>query len=72
MPHIIVDDEQARLISATSENVEIRDRSGRYLGRITHGFTEEDIAIAMRRRASNKPRYTTEQVLERLKALERG
>lgn len=71
MPHITVDEEQARLIAQTPENVEIRDRSGRYLGRITHGFTQEDIAIALRRRASNKPRYTTEQVLERLQALER-
>lgn len=71
MPYITVDDEQARIVSGVFEDVEIRDRQGRCLGYVTHGFTEEDIAIAKQRLASDKPRYTTKQVLEYLQSLER-
>lgn len=71
MPHITVDDEQARIIAEAPEHIEIRDRSGRYLGHITHDFTEEEIAIAKQRLASDEPRYTTKQVLEHLQSLER-
>ena len=70
MPHLIVDDEQARIISEAPENIVIRDRNGRYLGYVTHDFTEEEIAIAKQRLASDEPRYTTEQVLEHLRSLE--
>lgn len=59
MPHIIVDDAQAKIISESSERIEIRDRSGRHLGYVASGFTADDVAIAKRRMASNDLCYTT-------------
>ena len=70
MPHIIVDDEQAKIISESAESIEIRDRSGKHLGYVAHGFTDEDIAIAKERMASDEPRYTTQEVLDHLQSLE--
>jgi len=71
MPHIVVDDEQAKIIVESAGNIEIRDRSGKPLGYVAHGFTDEDIAIAKQRRASDQPRYTTGQVLDHIESLER-
>jgi hypothetical protein len=72
MHHIIVDDQQAKLISESTESVEIRDPRGRHLGYVAHGFTDEDIAIAKDRLASAEPRYTTQEVLKHLQSLERN
>jgi hypothetical protein len=72
MHHIVVDDQQAKLISDTTESVEIRDARGRHLGYVARGFTDEDIAIAKARLASDEPRFTTQQVLDHLQSLERG
>jgi hypothetical protein len=71
MLHIIVDDEQARIISESAESIEIRDRHGKHLGYIAHGFTDEDIAIAKRRLESDEPRVSTQQVLDHLQSLGR-
>jgi hypothetical protein len=70
MNHIIVDDQQARIISEATGSVEIRDPQGRHLGYVAHGFTDEDIAIAKQRLASDEPRYTTQEVLDHLGSLE--
>jgi len=70
MHHIIVDDQQAKIISEATESVEIRDPRGRHLGYVARRFTDEDIAIAKRRLASDEPRYTTQQVLDHLRSLE--
>jgi hypothetical protein len=70
MPHIVVDDEQAKVISEARDNIEIRDRNGRHLGFVAHGFSDDDIAIAKQRMASDEPRYTTQQVLSRLQSPE--
>lgn len=70
MPHIVVNDDQARIIAQSCESIEIRDRSGKHLGYVAQGFTEEDIAIAKQRLASDEPRYTTQQVLDHLQSLE--
>ena len=70
MHHIIVNDQQAKLISEATESVEIRDARGAHLGYVAHGFTDEDIAIAKQRMASSEPRYTTRQVFEHLRALD--
>lgn len=70
MTHIVVDDEQARVISESAESIEIRDRNGRHLGYVAHGFTDEDVAIAKQRKESDEPRYTTRQVLDHLRSLE--
>lgn len=70
MPHIVVNEDQARIISESSESIEIRDRSGKHLGYVAHGFNDEDIVIAKQRMASDEPRYTTQQVLDHLESLE--
>ena len=70
MLHITVDDDQARLSSQAAESVEIRDRSGKHLGYVAHGFTDEDIAVAKQRMTSDEARYTTQQVLGYLGSLE--
>jgi hypothetical protein len=70
MLHIVVDDQQAKLISEATENVEIRDPRGKHLGYVAHGFTNEDIAIARDRLASDETRYTTQVVLDYLQSLE--
>ncbi|NUQ61355.1 MAG: hypothetical protein HUU20_02635 [Pirellulales bacterium] len=66
----MIDDAQARLILETTGTVEIRDRQGRHLGYVAHGFSDEDLAIAKQRLVSNEPRYTTREVMEHLKAME--
>jgi len=70
MQHLVVSDEQARIISQSSEGLEIRDRTGRHLGYVAHGFSAEDIAIAKERMASDEPRHTTREVLDHLRSLE--
>jgi hypothetical protein len=65
---LVVDDEQAKLIHAAPDGIEIRDRSGKHLGYVSAGFTPEEIALAQQRRRSTEPRHTTEQVLQRLRA----
>jgi hypothetical protein len=70
MPHIVVDDEQARIISESAGQIEIRDKDGKSLGYVAQGFTEDDIAIANQRKASKEPRYTTQEVLDHLQSLE--
>lgn len=66
MPHIVVDDEQAKIIAETTDGIEIRDRNGRHLGYVAHGFTDEDVFIAKRRMNSDEPRYTTQEVIHSL------
>ena len=70
MPRIILDDEQVKIISESCQTVEIADRSGQIIGYFAHGFTEEDIAIAKERLASDEPRYSTRDVLDHLHSLE--
>lgn len=68
VPHIVVDDQQAKIIAEATHCVEIRDRNGEHLGYVAHGFTEEDLAVARRRLESGEPRRTTREVLDRLRS----
>jgi hypothetical protein len=70
MLHIVVDEQQAKIISEATEGVEIRDPRGRHLGYVAHGFSSEDIAIAKHRLASDEPRHTTKEVLAHLRSME--
>jgi hypothetical protein len=70
MHHVVVDDQQAKIISDATESIEIRDPRGRHLGYVAQGFTDEDIAIAKDRVASDEPRYTTPEVLQHLQSLD--
>jgi hypothetical protein len=71
MTHIVVDDQQARLITQTTEFIEIRDRAGQHLGYVAHSFSADDVVIAKQRAASSEPRFTTAQVLSHLETLSR-
>jgi hypothetical protein len=68
MEHIVVDDDQAKLICEAKDYVEIRDVRGGHLGYVAHGFSDGDIALVKQRLASDHPRYTTEKVLDRLRS----
>ena len=70
MAHIVVNDEQARIISEATEGIEIRDSEGKHLGYVAHGFTDKDVAIGKQRLESDERRYTTKQVMDHLKSLE--
>ncbi|MGD0899399.1 MAG: hypothetical protein ABR915_16295 [Thermoguttaceae bacterium] len=70
MIRIVVDDEQARAIAQGADVVEIRNREGRILGYMMHGFTTDDVALAQRRLRSEEPRFTTQEVLGRLSMAE--
>jgi hypothetical protein len=70
MHHIVVDNQQAKLIFEATESVEIRDQEGRHLGYAAHGFADEDIALANDRLASDQSRHTTQQVLDHLQSLD--
>ena len=70
MRHIVVDDEQAQIISEATDGIEVRDRQGNHLGYVAHGFTDEDIAAAKQRLASDERRYTTQEVMDHLNSLE--
>ena len=71
MTKLVLDDNQAELLSDAGEHVEVVDRRGNVLGRLVRGVTDEDIAIAKQRAASDAPRYTTAEVLEYLSSLDR-
>jgi hypothetical protein len=70
MPHIVLDDRQAKVISEAGQTVEIRDQRGNRLGYVAHPFTDEDLTVAKRRLQSDEPRFTTRQVLDHLRSLE--
>jgi hypothetical protein len=69
MPHIVLNDEQAKIVATALRPVQVRDSKGNVLGQIPPIWTEEDIADAKRRLASNEPWYTTAEVLARLHSL---
>ena len=71
MIRIVVDDEQAEAIALSTEVVEIRNRKGRILGYVTHGFTADDVAVAQQRLRSEQSRFTTQEVLSRLSTAEK-
>lgn len=70
MTEVVVDDALAQTIAtAAAGPIQLRDRLGRYLGRIVRDpVTAADIAEARRRLASDQPRYSTAEVLAHLDA----
>ena len=72
MVQIVVTPDQARAIADAKDKIEFVDAQGNRLGFFARPVSEDEIVIARRRAASNEPRRTTQQVLERLKSLEQG
>lgn len=71
MTSIVVSAEQAEIIKNSPKGVEIRGPKGECLGVFQHhGVSEEDIRIALRRRASGGPYVTMTDVLAHLQTLE--
>jgi hypothetical protein len=70
MPHIVLSEEQARILKAASESVEVRDKNGHVLGRLPAPVEAALIAEAKRRLAEASPRYAAAQVEARLRKLE--
>ena len=71
MTAIVVTEEQATIIKSSPTGVELRSPKGECLGIFKHhGWDEEDIQLALQRRASGGPYYTTAEVLAHIKSLE--
>jgi hypothetical protein len=73
MPEIALNDEQSKIVAGAEHPLVVRDSHGEIVGVLTPSsdFTPEEIDEAKRDLASNQPRYTTAQVLEHLRSLER-
>lgn len=69
MTYIVLDEQQAKILSEACGVIGLRDQSGRHLGFVSHGFTDDDIEMARKRLASDGPRYTTAEVLDHLQRL---
>jgi len=69
MIYIVVDDQQAKLIAESSQSVEIRDNKGNHLGFVSHGFSNEDLALAKQRLSSAQPRVSSEELIDHLRTM---
>jgi hypothetical protein len=70
LKRIILNEEQAKLLTLAGETVEICDPQGKILCRLDPPITEEEIAELKRRGKSPGPWYSGEQVRQTLKTLE--
>lgn len=70
MSHIVLDDEQAKIVAEADDQVEVRDRMGRRLGYVFQGFSREELAEAQQRADSDGPWHTTAVIQEALKRQE--
>jgi hypothetical protein len=70
MPHIVMTEEQARILEQTTLAVELRDEQGRILARVPPPTEEEIIERIKRNRGTSLPRYSAHDVHARLQRLE--
>ena len=70
MPHIVLTEEQARVLRETTLAVELRDEQGRVLARVPPPSEEEIIERVKQNREANLPRYSAAEVEARLRRLE--
>ena len=70
MPHIILTEEQARILTQSGGRVEVRDIEGNLLGHAALELTPEEIALLKARGRSAGPWYSGEEVQRHLKGLE--
>lgn len=74
MTEVTLNDDQSRAIFNATGQVVLRDAAGKIVAKIPPRVSDEEwevIAESKRRLASNRPRYTTAEVLARLDSLER-
>lgn len=71
MNHLVLNDEQMKVLAQAQKQVEVRDSGGHLIGYLRFiGFTPAEIEDAKRRLASPGVCYTGEQVQSRLQALQ--
>lgn len=70
MPEIVLTDEQAKQLVGAIAPVQVKDATGRVVGRLDPILTPEFIAELKRRAATPGPRYSGAQVLAMLDALQ--
>lgn len=70
MSRIIVDDQEAALITEASRMVQVVNHQGKVVGYITPAPTDEELSKWRQRLAIDEPTYTTAEVLEHLRSLE--
>src|SRR5947207_936495 len=69
MPFIILNEEQARVVTGSSEVIELRDRTGNVLAHAEPPVSEAEIVEAKRRLASDQRRWPSARVQELLATL---
>jgi hypothetical protein len=69
MPHITLTDDQVRIVTGASETIELRDPSGKVVGRVQPPIPEAEIVEAKRRLASAQRRWPSARVQELMAAL---
>lgn len=74
MPPLVLTSDQAHQLSVVEHPIEVLDDKGQFVGVLQPyaPCSEEDIAAALRSRNSDQPRYTTAQVLEYLRSLDKS
>ncbi len=70
MPHITLSDAQLNLVAQAQDPVAVHDEQGRLRGFISMVASAEEVADAKRALASREARYTTAEVLSKLRALD--
>ena len=68
MRDVLVSDELLRAIAESNGEVRFVNAQGEVLGRFEPELSAAEIQEIRRRLASREPRYTTDQVLERLRS----
>ena len=66
MRDIVITDDLCRAITEAHGEVRLVTAQGEVLGRFEPELTPDELAEIRRRLASNEPRYTTREVLDRL------
>ncbi|HVA46815.1 MAG TPA: hypothetical protein VNH11_10660 [Pirellulales bacterium] len=74
MQHIVVDKVEAELIRRAGRSIQVLDAAGKIIGYVTPAPPEEEVerVKAWLVEEQNDPVYSTEQVLEHLRSLEKS
>ena len=68
MKHITLSEDQLVVVGGARDLVAVHDEQGKLRGYITMVIGSEELAAARRALASQEPRYTTAEVLDKLNA----
>lgn len=72
MVQVVMTAEQAKLVSETSDSIEMVDSNGEKLGTLLRPPTQDDIRIAGERISRGGKRHTTKQVIDHLRSLDQS